>query len=59
MRKKKYTIKKIGGIRTAVPCEKDHDRPACAPPVITHKSKKDYNRRQAKLDIRKLPPDVF
>ncbi len=53
-RKKKHKLVKIQGTKVAVELHKDHDRPPCPPPVITHRSDDDYDRNRFRRETRRL-----
>ena len=56
-RKKKFKKVTTFGVKHYVECKKDHNRPPVAPPSIVHKSKKDYNRQESKLALKKMRAD--
>lgn len=58
MRKKKYKVQKIQGVKVAVEIKKDHDRPKFLP-TITYKTRTDYDRKQLKKETRKLSDDFL
>ena len=52
MRKKKYQVKKVGGIKVVSRIEKDADRPEWSRSAI-YESRKDYKRSRSKNELRR------
>lgn len=50
---KKFTIKKVKGVRIATECRKNHNRAPCPSPEIPHKSIRDYDRHKNKRNLKK------
>ena len=53
-RRRKFKTVKAEGTTVVVRIQKDSDRPPFPPPVITHKSDKEYDRKQVRKETREL-----
>ena len=56
-RKNKFKIVTAEGTKVAVKIQKDHERPPFPPPVITHKSEREYDRKQFRKETMDLTRD--
>ena len=52
MRKKKYQVKKVGGIKMVSRIEKDMNRPEWSRSTV-YESRKDYKRSRSKDELRR------